>query len=139
MSSSVLSLMILRYLSKLMIHASAFFPSNFGISNLIRLHGSSVNCGGAGACTGGAGGMGAGAGVACNAWIFPSMFASLCSICCKSCDCCTSNAARLISDCCSALSCWLRSFLLLPGVAAACSIGLQVRRIEENCLQRIQG
>ena len=63
MSSSVLSLRILQYLSKLIIHASAFFPSNFGISSLIRLHESSI-CGAAaaGACTGGAGGTKAGAG-----------------------------------------------------------------------------
>ena len=47
MSSSVLSFRILQYLSKLIIHDSEFFPSNFGISNLIRLHGLSVY---AGAC-----------------------------------------------------------------------------------------
>ena len=42
MSSSVLSFGTLQYLSKLIIHDSVFFPSNFRISNLIRLHGSSV-------------------------------------------------------------------------------------------------
>ena len=39
-----------------MIYDFAFFPSNFGISNLIRLHGSSVYAGPAGAteaCLGG--------------------------------------------------------------------------------------
>ena len=63
-SSSVLSLRILQYLSKLIIHTSACFSSNFGIYSLIRLHGSLI-CGAAGAvgaCTGGAGGTGAGAG-----------------------------------------------------------------------------
>ena len=65
MSSSVLSFRILQYHSKLIIHDSEFFPSNFGISNLICLHGLSVYTGAAGACPGGviaeaaAGAMGA--------------------------------------------------------------------------------
>ena len=50
MSSSVLIFRILQYLSKLIIHDSEFFPSYFGISNLIRLHGLSVYAGAVGAC-----------------------------------------------------------------------------------------
>ena len=105
-----------------MIHDSAFFPSNFGISNLIRLHGSSVYAGAAGAteaCLGGviaevaAGATGAcigGVGVAaqlaargCNDWKLPARIVKLCCICWRPLDCCISNAARLISGC--ALSC----------------------------------
>ena len=70
-----------------MIHDSAFFPSNFGISNLIRLHGSSVHAGAAagatGACIGGviaelAAELAAGA---CNDWILPARTVKLCCIC----------------------------------------------------------
>ena len=79
-----------------MIHDSAFFPSNFGISSLIRLHGSSVYAwvaaGATEACLGGViaevaawatgaciGGVGVAAELA-SSWSRASRFASLCSI-----------------------------------------------------------
>ena len=96
-----------------MIHDSAFFASNFGISNLISLHGSSVYAlvaaGATGACIGGviaevaAGGTGACIGgviaEVASSWLRASRFANLCSILWRSCDCCTSSAVRLVSDC----------------------------------------
>ena len=45
MSTSVLSFRLLQYLTKLIIHDTTFFASNFGMPNLIRLHGSSVYAG----------------------------------------------------------------------------------------------
>ena len=85
---------------------------------MIRLHGSSVYAGPAGAteaCLGGviaeiaAEATGAcieGVGVVtelaaagCNDWILPARIVKLCCICWRTWDCCISNAARLRSGC----------------------------------------
>ena len=71
-----------------MIHDSAFFPSNFGMSNLIRLHGSSVYAwvaaGATGACPEGviavvAAEVDAGATGACIGSVIAEVAAEACS------------------------------------------------------------
>ena len=119
--------MLFRSLLNSMIHAStSLFPSNLGISEVFILsegslagwvYGAGLFARVAGACIGGISAeVAAGATGACiggvtaevaaelaNSWSLASRFANLCSIFCRSCDCCTSNAARLVSDC---AFCW---------------------------------